>query len=210
MWKRTGAVRRGHRRSLLPRQAASEFASRQIDLPAEQTAMATDTVYVPDELDYHDTAAYRVLVMQQLGHREFGTYRFNMATASERTARACRLSATGASCSRKRFLDLLPPRRRTRDPETYLRRLRERRVVLACWSYPGLRPHLTRFPAHQHAETGVIVASEPLRTAGRLRTRGRWIRPRRGDRRHRTPGRLAGPPSAPCSSRTPTFTTAPA
>jgi len=63
---------------------ASEFGGRQFDLQDEQTAMAVDTVYVPDELDYPDSAAYRVLVMLQLGQKEFGTYRFQMDVALTR------------------------------------------------------------------------------------------------------------------------------
>jgi hypothetical protein len=138
----------------------SEFASRQIDLPAEQTAMATDTVYVPDELDYHDTAAYRVLVMQQLGHREFGTYRFNMAAASER------LSGLGG---------YQPPERRVRESDfsIFFRHVAApgilKRTFAVCENvrvvhrllvrYPGLLPHLTRFRSHQHAEHRDAVAS---------------------------------------------------
>ena len=71
----------------------SEFSNRQFALADDQTAMAVDTVFVPDELDYPDAAAYRVLVMLQLGQKEFGTYRFDLTTAKQRLPRLAEFKA---------------------------------------------------------------------------------------------------------------------
>jgi len=61
--------------------ATDEFASRRIVLNPELAALSRDTIYLPSRLDYPDSAAYRVMVLQQLGLQEFGTYRFNLRTA---------------------------------------------------------------------------------------------------------------------------------
>ncbi len=41
----------------------------------------TDTIFLPEQLDASHPAAYRVLVLEQLGLRECGTFRFRMDTA---------------------------------------------------------------------------------------------------------------------------------
>jgi len=73
--------------------STDEFASRRFELDGSHAALAPDAVYVPSEIDYPDGAGYRVLVMLQLGQREFGTFRFDIATARLRLPALRRLSA---------------------------------------------------------------------------------------------------------------------
>ena len=135
----------------------SEFGSRQFTLEDDQTAMAVDTVYVPDELDYPDAAAYRVLVMLQLGQKEFGTYRFALATAIERIPALAELAAPDA---RIRASDFALFFAHAPHPGVL------KRLFLACelrritarllTRYPGLTGHLTRYRQHRFDLTGAF------------------------------------------------------
>ena len=131
----------------------SEFSSRHIELPADQAAMATDTVYVPDELAHSDRAAYRVLVMLQLGQKEFGTYLFNMGQALERIPVLATLEHPE---QRIRESDFSVFFRHVPYP-ALLKRLfsaceRVRITARLLNRYPGLKPHLLRFRGHQSGE----------------------------------------------------------
>jgi hypothetical protein len=128
----------------------SEFGNRQFTLEDDQTAMAVDTVYVPDELDYPDTAAYRVLVMLQLGQKEFGTYQFTLTGAQERIPALAHLRQPD-------------PRMRASDFSLFfghaphpglLKRLfqacEEARITSRLLGrYPGLARHLNRYRQHR-------------------------------------------------------------
>ncbi len=132
---------------------SSEFNARDIQLAAGETTLATDTVYVPEALDHPDDAAYRVLVMLQLGQREFGTFRFRMAAARERVP-----ALAG--------LPVVEPRLRESDYATFFRSVPHpallKRLLAVCEQvritarllarYPGLRAHLARYRAHRHPE----------------------------------------------------------
>lgn len=62
--------------------ASDEFAShRRLALGVEGTGQSTDTLYLPEQLDGPSLASYRVLVMEQIGLRECGTFSFRMSTA---------------------------------------------------------------------------------------------------------------------------------
>ena len=132
---------------------ASEFGSRQFDLREEQTAMAADTVYVPDELDYPDSAGYRVLVMLQLGQKEFGTYRFQLATA---TTRIPALADLPTPAARMRASDFALFFAHAPHPG-FLKRLfldaeQVRISARLLERYPGLARHLTRYRQHRFAD----------------------------------------------------------
>jgi nitric oxide reductase NorD protein len=60
---------------------SSEFAGRRARLDPEDSALTRDTLYLPERLDAPDPAAYRVLALQQLGHREFGSWQFDLTEA---------------------------------------------------------------------------------------------------------------------------------
>lgn len=64
--------------------ATSEFNPARLEIDAESSALTPDTLYLPEQIDYPDPAGYRVLAMEQLGLREFGSYQFRMETARAR------------------------------------------------------------------------------------------------------------------------------
>lgn len=137
----------------------SEFSGRQFALADDQTAMAIDTVYVPDELDYPDAAAYRVLVMLQLGQKEFGTYRFNLTNAKARIPGLAELPPPDARIRASDFTLFF-----AHVPHPGLLK----RLFMACEQvritarlvarYPGLIRHLDGYRAHRFdiAETFLI------------------------------------------------------
>jgi hypothetical protein len=63
---------------------SGEFAGRRIRLDPDASALTRDSLYLPERLDAPDPSAYRVLALQQLGQREFGTYRFDLGEALRR------------------------------------------------------------------------------------------------------------------------------
>lgn len=147
--------------------STAEFVSRRFDLEASRSAIAPDTVYVPDEIDYPDGAGYRVLVMLQLGQREFGTFRFELATARARLPALAHLTTP-------------EPRPRESDYALFFRHVahpallkhlfvavEQLRVVARLVArYPGLTTHLERFRDHRYPP-GSILAVDDL--AGLIR-----------------------------------------
>ena len=138
----------------------SEFNSRALALAPDQTAMAADTVYVPDELDYPDSAGYRVLVMLQLGHQEFGTFTFNMTTA---VARLPLLATLQAPQARVRESDFSVFFRHVDEPAVlkvlFLACERARISARLLNRYPGLLPHLQKFRRYQQGPGPAGAAS---------------------------------------------------
>lgn len=63
---------------------SDEFAShRRLALGDDGTGQTSDTIFLPETLDAPSPASYRVLVMEQIGLRECGTFRFRMNHALE-------------------------------------------------------------------------------------------------------------------------------
>lgn len=135
-----------------------EFAGRRVTLDEDDTALTADTLYLPERLPVASPGAYRVLALQQLCRREFGSYRFTLASAVERLPElippdnrddVSRLLGTRAS-DFERFYQRFPhPGLMSR-----LFQLCERlRVdVLMVQRYPGIRRHLNDWYRHLLAE----------------------------------------------------------
>lgn len=123
----------------------SEFAGRRAALAADRSALTSDTLYLPEHLDAPDAGAYRVLALQQLCHREFGTYRFTMEAALARlpglTDREPPTLEIRASDFERFYHQFEHPALMSR-----LFWLCERLRVdaLMIQRYPGIRPHLSR------------------------------------------------------------------
>ncbi len=64
--------------------AVREFTGRRAVPADDGSTLTADAVYLPEQLDAPDVSAYRVLVLQQLCHREYGSYAFRMDAATER------------------------------------------------------------------------------------------------------------------------------
>ena len=77
--------------------ASDEFSGhKRFTLSAEGTGMSSDTVYLPEQLDAPDRAGYRVLLMEQLGLRECGTFSFRLEQALQQVAELAELPAETA------------------------------------------------------------------------------------------------------------------
>ena len=62
--------------------ASDEFGGhKRFNLNADGTGQSSDTVFLPEQLDAPTSGAYRVLVMEQIGLRECGTFSFRMDKA---------------------------------------------------------------------------------------------------------------------------------
>ncbi len=128
----------------------SEFAGRRVTLAEDRSALTSDTLYLPEQLDAPDPSAYRVLALQQLCHREFGSYRFSMPEALSRIPGLTNREPPGLgnrASDFERFYHQFPvPALASR-----LLRLCERVRVdaLMLRSYPGIRPWLERLQQHQ-------------------------------------------------------------
>jgi hypothetical protein len=132
--------------------ATSEFASRQFELTESAATMATDTLYLPDTLDHLDGSAYRVLAMQQLAQREFGTFEFRLAVAAERIDGIDPDAAQGVGARHSDFTAFFcqvahPPLLRALFQATENARVTARLLG----RYPGLARHLSRFREREHA-----------------------------------------------------------
>ena len=127
-----------------------EFAGRRLVLADDRAALAGDTVYLPEQLDGPDVEAYRVLTLQQLCHREFGTGSFRMDVATTRIAgltdREVPTLGHRASDFERFYHQFSHPALASR-----LFNLCERVRIdgLMVAGYPGIRRHLVRWQAHQ-------------------------------------------------------------
>jgi hypothetical protein len=128
---------------------SGDFAGRAFSLAADQSALTSDTLFLPDHLDGPDPTAYRVLALQQLGHREFGSFAFDFATALTRVPgltdhEVPTLSGRASDFERFYHQFALP---------ALISRLlhlceRVRVDALLIRRYPGIRRHLRGFRAH--------------------------------------------------------------
>ncbi len=130
--------------------ASEEFSGQRVSLEGLSAAQSSDTVFLPETLDYDDSAAFRVLVLEQLGFREFGSYRFSLAEARSRIPALEQLAQPQASLRESDFALFY----RHVEHSPLLRRLHgitERARVLACLKarYPGMAAHQQRFARHQ-------------------------------------------------------------
>ena len=62
--------------------ATAEFAGhKRFTLHEQQAAQTSDTLYLPEQMNAPDRGAYRVAVMEQIGLRECGTFKFRLEQA---------------------------------------------------------------------------------------------------------------------------------
>lgn len=108
-----------------------------IDLSA--TAQTYDSVYLPEQLPIDHVAAYRVLVMQQLGQRECGTFRFRL---DEALARIPALAE------------------RYQQPQDFSPRTGDYRLFFDCFSLPALAERLFLCFEHMRIQ-GHLLRSYP-------------------------------------------------
>ncbi|MEM7097382.1 MAG: hypothetical protein AAF541_03915 [Pseudomonadota bacterium] len=132
--------------------ASDEFGShKRFTLSADGTGQSSDTVYLPEQLDAPDRSGYRVLLMEQLGLRECGTFRFRMARALQQVpALTTRYEPPNSRSPRTGDYHLLFGTFDQPGLAAELFNLFERARVLGYLSrtYPGMRRHIHSYASH--------------------------------------------------------------
>jgi hypothetical protein len=159
---------------------SDEFSThRRLALGDESTGQTSDTIFLPETLDAPSAASYRVLVMEQIGLRECGTFRFRMERALEQLPRlAERYETPRGLTARTGDFHLLFGSFAQPGLAADIFNLCEKARVLGhlARSYPGLRRHIVQYHQHLLGLTG--PGNDPLITGKRAvwgETPGSWI-----------------------------------
>ncbi len=148
--------------------ASDEFANaRRLALGADGTGQTSDTLYLPEHLDAPDRAAYRVLVMEQLGLRECGTFSFRLSRALQQVPLLARRYVEPKGISpRSGDYHLLFGSFAQPGLAAELFNLLEKARVLGHLrrTYPGLRRHIHNY--HQYL-LGAPASTDALVTGHR-------------------------------------------
>ena len=132
--------------------ASDEFSGhKRFSLNADGTGMSSDTVYLPEQLDAPDRSGYRVLLMEQLGLRECGTFSFRMQQAlTQLPVLAERYTEPKTVSPRVGDYHLLFGAFDQPALAAELFNLLERARVLGYLSrtYPGMRRHIQAYAKH--------------------------------------------------------------
>ena len=137
--------------------SSDEFAThRRLSLGADGVGQSTDTLYLPEQLEGPSLASYRVLVMEQLGLRECGTFTFRMSEALDRLPALAKLySPPRGQSARTGDFQMLFATFDQPGLAADLFNLFEKARVLAYLrrTYPGLTKHIDAYHAHLLALT---------------------------------------------------------
>jgi hypothetical protein len=127
---------------------SSEFTSRRLRLGSEESTLTRDTLYLPERLATADPAAYRVIALQQLCHREFGTFTFNIEAARSQVAALSALPVPDVGVRLSDFQLLFQHFPRP-DLASRLLQISDRARVdsLMLNRYPGIHRHFTAYCA---------------------------------------------------------------
>jgi hypothetical protein len=141
--------------------AISEFNPLRLEIDDGNGAATQDTIYLPEQIEYPDSAGYRVLAMEQLGYREFGSYQFRIDIALQRIPGLAQLTPAQQIT---RESDLATFYRHVEHPGL-LKRLHascEKVRMLACLKqrYPGFHRHQQPFARYRHRDLHSLVGDE--------------------------------------------------
>jgi outer membrane protein assembly factor BamE (lipoprotein component of BamABCDE complex) len=161
----------------------TEFSSRRMSLSADQAALTSDTLLLPESIAADNPAFYRVLAMEQLAQREFGTLEFKLSVARERIPE---LAGNRAKANALRMSDFEMFYQSVSQPQLLQRcffaceraRLNAR---LRC-HYPGIRRHQDAY--HKHLLQSLDWSDDPRSPGALLTTLRAYVL---GAQRGRTP-----------------------
>lgn len=144
--------------------ATDEFANaRRLVFDAASAAQSSDAIYLPEQVDAPDHSCYRVLVMEQLGLRECGTFSFRMAEGLERVAElAARYRPAKSTSARTGDFQLLFGTFEQSGIAAELFNLLEKARVQGhlLRTYPGLQRHLRAY--HDHLLLHQSIDDDPF------------------------------------------------
>ncbi|MCB1684636.1 MAG: VWA domain-containing protein [Pseudomonadales bacterium] len=146
--------------------ATEEFAGRHFHLAPDRAAQTLDTIYLPSTLETVGSTGFRLLTLEQLGQREFGTFRFQIDEARRRipALAAWPLPTTGTRQSDFTLLYRhVPVHWLLRDLFAHCERARIMARVMA--RYPGARRLLDTAAQRGGESIEAIVSIATLVTA---------------------------------------------
>ncbi len=149
--------------------SSSEFASRRLTLSTDQAALTSDTLLLPETIAADDPAFYRVIALEQLAQREFGTLEFTLTRAVER------IPDLGAPTPAATAL-------RMSDFEMFYQTVAHPQVLQRCFftcerarlnthlrhHYPGIKPHQDAY--HEHLLSAMDWTHDPRSSTQLLMT----------------------------------------
>lgn len=144
--------------------ATTEFANnRQLAYTEGRGGQGADALYLPEHIDAPDHSCYRVLVLEQIGLRECGTFGYRMERGlSEITELAERYQTPKGATPRSGDFFLLFSAFEQPSLATDLFNLFEKARIQAhlLRAYPGIRRHMLRY--HQHLLETAELQYDPL------------------------------------------------
>jgi len=144
--------------------ATDEFANaRRLMFDHARAAQSSDAIYLPEQVDAPDDSCYRVLVMEQLGLRECGTFAFRMADGLARIPElAARHQPPKGGSARTGDFQLLFGTFEQSGIAAELFNLLEKARVQGhlLRTYPGLKRHLRAY--HDHLLLQQSVDDDPF------------------------------------------------
>jgi hypothetical protein len=138
--------------------ATDEFSNNRNLAYDAAAAQGMDALYLPEHIDAPDQSCYRVLVMEQLGLRECGTFSFRMRKALETIPRlqARYIEPKGASVRTGDFFLLFGSFDQPSIAAELFNLLEQARVQgHLLRTYPGLHQHMTNYHQHLLISTGI-------------------------------------------------------
>ncbi len=144
--------------------ATTEFVNnRQLAYTEDRGGQGADALYLPEQIDAPDHSCYRVLVLEQIGLRECGTFTYRMERGlSEISELAERYQTPKGATPRTGDFFLLFSAFEHPSLATDLFNLFEKARIQAhlLRTYPGIRRHMLRY--HQHLLETAELQYDPL------------------------------------------------
>ncbi|MEE4282302.1 MAG: hypothetical protein V2I41_10185, partial [Pseudomonadales bacterium] len=144
--------------------ATAEFANnRQLAYHSDRAGQGADALFLPEEIDAPDHHCYRVLVLEQIGLRECGTFSFRMERGlADISELAERYQVPRGATPRTGDFFLLFSAFAQPSLATDLFNLFEKARVQAhlLRTYPGISRHMQRY--HQHLLETAELHYDPL------------------------------------------------
>ena len=136
-----------------------EFHSSRLNIALEGNAQTQDTLFLPDAVDSELPSVYRVLALQQIAKREFGSFQFKLEVARQRIAQLAEQpipELVGRPSDRTLFYHHFPYPKLAADLFAGFETIRVNAHMLRA--YPGIRRHLDSYHAHQR-DRGLSIDS---------------------------------------------------
>ncbi|MCZ6656986.1 MAG: VWA domain-containing protein [Gammaproteobacteria bacterium] len=130
-----------------------EFDSSRLNIAIEGNAQTQDTLFLPTAIDIELPSVYRVLALQQVAKREFGSFRFRLDIARQRIPELTEQpipELAGRPSDRTLFYHHFSLPKVAADLFAGFESIRVNASMLRA--YPGIRRHLDGYHSHQREQ----------------------------------------------------------